>query len=134
MRKPVEFTGHPIQYSEARDKGFTRGWCRYVVDGDTLDCLIDLGFGNYAYTTLRLNDIDTPEIYRPKDPQEREIGNRARDYTAAKVLDKPVLLKSHRDTETFGRYVAEVYYLEGQEWFNLGYQLQALGLAKKKGG
>lgn len=37
-----------------------------VVDGDTIDVQIDLGFKVTIYERVRLNSIDTPEIFGPK--------------------------------------------------------------------
>jgi micrococcal nuclease len=42
-----------------------------VVDGDTIDVLIELGFYVTLRERVRLEGIDTPEIYRvPKDSEE----------------------------------------------------------------
>jgi hypothetical protein len=47
-RKPIEFTEHPSAFGDAQSQGLYRGHCRYVVNGDTYDVLIDLGFHDYA--------------------------------------------------------------------------------------
>ena len=47
---------------------------RRVVDGDTVDVDIDLGFGIvYANQRIRLYGIDTPES-RTRDPYEKFLG------------------------------------------------------------
>ena len=115
-RKPVEFSNHPAAFGDARAKGLYRAHCRYVVDGDTFDVLIDLGFNNYAYETLRLRDVDTPEIRG----EERERGLIAKARVQELLLDKPVLVRSFKDVETFGRFVADVQYWEDGEWLDLG--------------
>ena len=43
-----------------------------VVDGDTLDCIIDLGFDISIRKRCRLHGIDTPEL-RSKDPSMRGV-------------------------------------------------------------
>jgi micrococcal nuclease len=43
---------------------------RRVVDGDTVDVLIDLGFGINLKERVRLIGLDTPEM-RSSDPMER---------------------------------------------------------------
>ena len=44
-----------------------------VVDGDTVDCIIDLGFDISIRKRCRLHGIDTPEV-RSKDPDQRALG------------------------------------------------------------
>lgn len=114
-RKPAELEQHPVPYAEARDAGCVRGVCKHVVDGDTFDVLLDLGFGSYSYVTLRLLGYNAPEL----KGESRERGLRAKTYAAECLKDKPVLVRSSKSAETFGRYVAEVTCFNGVERFNL---------------
>jgi len=54
-----------------------RAYCDRVVDGDTLDLVIDLGFHMTTKQRVRLLGVDTPEL-RSKNPDERY---RAREAT-----------------------------------------------------
>lgn len=108
MRKPSEFENHPASYDYARSIGCLRAFCKYVTDGDTFDFFIDLGLNQYAYDTIRLYNLDTAEIFHPSNAAEREHGLAAKARAIDLILNKPVLLKSYKDAETFGRYVAEV--------------------------
>lgn len=110
-RKPADFEKHPVPYEYAREKGFFRAWCHNVTDGDTFDFSVDLGMSKYAYEIVRLHAFDTAEIFHPGSPAERAHGIEARTRAAALILEKPCLLKTFRDQETFGRYVADVYYI-----------------------
>lgn len=110
MRKPFEFENHPASFDMARSLGCFRAFCRYVTDGDTYDLFIDLGLNKYAYDTIRLHDADTPEIFHPSSPAERNHGLAAKARIEDLILQKPVLIKSYKDAETFGRYVADVWY------------------------
>lgn len=110
-RKPSEFVDHPVGYAYARDHGFFRAHCKHVTDGDTGDFYVDLGMGKYAYETIRLHDFDTAEIFSPKSPAERKHGLEAKARVESLLLDKPCLIRTFRDAETFGRYVADVYFL-----------------------
>jgi len=49
-----------------------------VVDGDTIDCIIDLGFNVRIKERVRLKGIDCPET-RTRDLVEKEKGFEARD-------------------------------------------------------
>jgi endonuclease YncB( thermonuclease family) len=100
------FANHPSPFPT---DGRYRGICSHVVDGDTYDVLIDLGFGAADYQTLRLHAIDTPEIFHPKSAAELALGQKARDICIALLQDRPVLLRTYRDDQTFGRYVADVW-------------------------
>ena len=46
-----------------------------VVDGDTVDVILDLGFDMFKKERVRLAGIDTPES-RTKDSEEKELGHR----------------------------------------------------------
>lgn len=87
-----------------------------VVDGDTLDVLVDLGFKTYRKMRLRLYGVDTPEVYGvKKGSEEYEAGKRASSFVDAWVASNGglVLFRSHdggeMKTGKYGRYLAEVY-------------------------
>ena len=50
-------------------------WCKIlkVVDGDTVDVLLDVGFGIWMKERVRLNGIDAPES-RTRDKREKKFG------------------------------------------------------------
>jgi len=107
-RKPIEFSTHPARYADAITRGLFRAVVRHVVDGDTVDVLLDLGWYAYAYQSLRLAGIDTPEL-RGTTADVRATAHVARARVAALVDQRPVLLRSHRQETTFGRFVADVF-------------------------
>lgn len=119
-----------MSYEAARDAKYLRAFCRHVVDGDTLDAFIDLGLGKYAYDTIRLHDVDTPEIFHPINSFERQHGLKARDRVVALILNKPIIIQTFKDVETFGRYVADVGYFDGRRWIPLAETLRAEDLLK----
>ena len=57
-----------------------------VVDGDTIDVTIDLGFDLYKKERVRVAGIDTPEK-RTRDLEEKELGLDATDYLKKKLED-----------------------------------------------
>jgi micrococcal nuclease len=118
-------------------RGMYRAVARYVVDGDTLDCLVDLGFMVYAYATVRVAGVDAPEVYHPSSPEERERGMRAKALVEGLLPPgRPVLLATAKDATTFGRYVAAVWYdLEPgpERWSLLADALLRAGLAEASG-
>ena len=89
-----------------------------VVDGDTVDVDIDLGFGIwYLDQRIRLYGIDTPES-RTRDKVEKIYGNIAKDFLKT-MLGKEGILKTHKDAKgKFGRILGEfiVFDPEQDSW------------------
>jgi micrococcal nuclease len=82
-----------------------------VVDGDTLDVVIDLGFDIFTNKRIRLSGIDCPES-RTTDLHEKKLGTEAKEYlkhllgNAGNVMMKVV----PSDTfEKYGRVLGQVY-------------------------
>lgn len=78
-----------------------------VVDGDTVDAEIDLGFKIKITHRLRLIDVDTEEMNDP-DPQRRQLAKTAKDYLIEKLLNQTVKINTYK-ADSFGRYLAEIY-------------------------
>ena len=49
-----------------------------VIDGDTIDCIIDLGFNVRLKERIRFKGIDTPEV-RTRDLEEKKLGFAAKE-------------------------------------------------------
>jgi micrococcal nuclease len=82
-----------------------------VVDGDTIDVLIDLGFDILFASRVRLAGIDTPES-RTKDLAEKTLGLEAKDYLKKALKDaKSVVIKTEKmdSSEKYGRILGWVY-------------------------
>ena len=57
-----------------------------VVDGDTIDVVIDLGFDIYKHERVRIAGIDTPEK-RTRDLEEKELGIHATNWMKDKLTE-----------------------------------------------
>lgn len=81
-----------------------------VIDGDTLDLIVDLGFDVHFRIRVRLNGINTPES-RTSDKAEKELGLQAKAYTKDwTTRHSTVFVKTVKDKkEKFGRILAEIY-------------------------
>ena len=82
-----------------------------VVDGDTIDVDIDLGFNVSFSQRVRLAGIDTPES-RTKDKFEKSLGLEAKEYVKSKLKDaKDVIIKTELpdSSEKYGRILGWVY-------------------------
>lgn len=95
-----------------------------VVDGDTYWVYLDVGFRQYAYVNIRLNGYDTPEARGPSDG-EKAAANRAREF-ATSFLAEGCRVRTYKDPDSFGRWLADVYSPEGE---SLGALLARDGLA-----
>jgi len=87
-----------------------------VVDGDTIDVDIDLGFSISFSSRVRLAGIDTPES-RTTDKIEKALGLESKDYLK-KAIDasKTVVIKTEKidSSEKYGRILGWVF-LDGSE-------------------
>ena len=82
-----------------------------VVDGDTIDVDIDLGFNISYAQRVRLAGIDTPES-RTKDLREKALGLEAKDKIKKAIESaKTVIIKTELpdSTEKYGRILGWVY-------------------------
>jgi micrococcal nuclease len=82
-----------------------------VVDGDTIDVLIDLGFDILFQSRVRLAGIDTPES-RTKDIAEKALGLESKEYLKKHLKDaKSVIIKTEKmdSSEKYGRILGWVY-------------------------
>jgi micrococcal nuclease len=82
-----------------------------IVDGDTIDVDIDLGF-NISYSQrVRLAGIDTPES-RTKDAREKALGLEVKNKVKSAIDSaKTVIIKTELpdSTEKYGRILGWVY-------------------------
>lgn len=87
-----------------------------VVDGDTIDVDIDLGF-NISYSQrVRLAGIDTPES-RTTDKFEKSLGLESKEYLKTKLKDaKDIVIKTQKpdSSEKYGRILGWLY-VDGAE-------------------
>ena len=81
-----------------------------VVDGDTVDLMVDLGFSVHHKIRVRLYGINTPES-RTKDAAEKEMGLKAKEFTKDWFHNhETVFIKTIVDkNEKYGRVLAELY-------------------------
>ena len=82
-----------------------------IIDGDTVDVDIDLGFGVWMHKErVRLFGIDTPES-RTRDLEEKKYGLAAKKFLTEMLDDDGgIILKTHKDkTGKFGRILGELW-------------------------
>jgi micrococcal nuclease len=110
-----------------------------VVDGDTIDVVIDLGFDILFASRVRLAGIDTPES-RTTDKAEKVLGLEAKEYLKKQLKDaKSVVIRTEKmnSSEKYGRILGWVYVNGDSEsvnnkMINDGYAWGYLGETKIK--
>lgn len=94
-----------------------RATCDRVIDGDTVDLRIDLGFNVYTKDRFRLLGINTPELHS-KDVAERTKAEEAKRALELKIGDgqprehpAPVLtVKTFKSAgDKYGRWLAVIF-------------------------
>ena len=91
-----------------------------VVDGDTIDVVIDLGFDIMFVSRVRLAGIDTPES-RTKDKAEKVLGLESKEYLKKHLKDaKSVVIKTEKmnSSEKYGRILGWLYVNDDTESIN----------------
>ena len=81
-----------------------------VVDGDTVDIVIDLGFNLSKKERVRLAGIDTPES-RTRDLEEKAMGLEAKDFLTRRLNDgmaSGLRVKTEKDGK-YGRMLGHLF-------------------------
>jgi micrococcal nuclease len=87
-----------------------------VVDGDTIDVDIDLGFSVSFFSRVRLAGIDTPES-RTTDAKEKALGLEVKEKLKKELAAaKDVVIKTEKpdSSEKYGRILGWVF-LDGSD-------------------
>jgi len=110
-----------------------------VVDGDTIDVIIDLGFDVSFTSRVRLAGIDTPES-RTTDAREKILGVEVKDYLK-KALEgaTDIVIRTEKadSSEKYGRILGWLFINRqtdslNMELVNKGYAWSYDGGTKKK--
>jgi micrococcal nuclease len=110
-----------------------------VVDGDTIDADIDLGFSISLEKRIRLAGVDTPES-RTADANEKKYGLQSKEWLKHKVENaKNILIKTELpdSTEKYGRIIGHLFINDQETSLNdqmvvEGYAWTYKGDTKKK--
>jgi micrococcal nuclease len=82
-----------------------------VVDGDTIDANIDLGFDISLTKRIRLAGIDSPES-RTTNLKEKALGLESKEWLKKSLEDaKDILIKTEKpdSTEKYGRIIGHLF-------------------------
>lgn len=106
-------------------------WARVerVIDGDTLDLTVELGFETSVKARARLAGVDAPEVYGVRhDSAEYAAGVKAKEFLDQLIPPQSwveVRTYKSRNREKYGRWICDVF-LRGT---NVAEELIGRGLA-----
>lgn len=91
-----------------------KAFVKRVVDGDTFDIKVDLGFHTTVEHRFRLIGVDTPETFRPKSEGELRHGLKATAFVKTLIENNHVILRSEKKIGIYGRWNAHIE-IEGKD-------------------
>jgi micrococcal nuclease len=102
-----------------------------VVDGDTVDAIVELGYGQLGRVTFRFKGINTAEKNSSKNSRRYKLAMEAKDYVNNVLTKHRVRVLSEKfETGGFGRYLGSMYYEKDGNWVDLNQELLDKGLAE----
>tara|TARA_R110000737_G_scaffold157107_1_gene185665 strand:+ start:118 stop:471 length:354 start_codon:yes stop_codon:yes gene_type:complete len=102
--------------------------CTRVVDGDTIDSSIDLGFDITIKKRIRLSGINAPES-RTRDLEEKKLGLAAKARLIELMGDGEFMLES-KEVGKYGRVLGTLHkYNDGEFGININETLVTEGYA-----
>ena len=78
-----------------------------IVDGDTVDVIIDLGFGLTKKERVRVAGIDAPES-RTRDLAEKAPGLEAKEFIREKLDTDDIIIRTEKEGK-YGRILGWLY-------------------------
>jgi len=87
-----------------------------VIDGDTVDAILDLGFDITIKQRLRIIGIDTPEL-RSRDIEERLKARAAKDFAEQWFMANDALVVTTFKGDKYGRILGDFQTKHGSESF-----------------
>lgn len=104
-----------------------------VIDGDTVDVRIDLGFGLTSAIRMRVAGVDTPELYGPGAEVER--GREALEFTGSWVRGRRLVVRTFKGAQAavgigdgaFGRWLGEFRDLDSGDTLTAAIRGEGLG-------
>lgn len=92
-----------------------------IVDGDTIDIVIDLGFKITTNQRIRLQGINTPETYNVKrNSEEYKKGMAAKQFVVQRIEtnNNIVVVETDKYTGKYGRYIGTIWLADNSTSLN----------------
>ena len=103
-----------------------------VVDGDTVDVLIDLGFSTYQKHRVRLLNIDAPEN-RTRDLEEKKRGIASAKFLEGTLEERKLKIRTKLDKRgKYGRTLGTLFTVGSTININVNLLMVEMGHAVEK--
>lgn len=109
MRKRAQDAESELRELKAKTMYQYKAKLRRVVDGDTVDLDVDLGFYMTAALRFRILGVDTPEL-RGGTPETKAAAKEAKAFVQAELGNAISIMATTEKADSFGRWLARVSY------------------------
>jgi len=92
-----------------------------IVDGDTIDMVIDMGFKITTNQRIRLSKINTPETFRrKKDSEEYKAGMLAKEFVEKRIAENnnQFIIETEKNPGVYGRYLGTIWFEDSETSLN----------------
>ena len=89
-----------------------KGKIKRIVDGDTIEVIIDLGFEVNITQVLRLNRIDAFEttLRNNTTPEQKILGIKGKEFLTGFLPENTKIVIRTEKNDKYDRYLAEVFF------------------------
>ena len=85
-----------------------KGRVHRVVDADTVDAYLDMGFNLFTMQRLRIDGFDAPETWRPRNEAEKIHGKAATARAKELLTGMELIFTTSKDVGIYGRFGASI--------------------------
>jgi len=87
-----------------------------VVDADTVDAELELGFGITMTQRFRIDSFDAPETWRPRNEAEKIHGKEATQRAIQLLAEEELIFVTSKTAGIYGRYGAQIFLKDGRDY------------------
>jgi len=106
-----------------------KGRVSKVVDGDTVDAYLDMGFNIFTQQRLRIDSFDAPESWRPKSAGEKVHGEAAKARAKELLEGHELIFTTSKEVGIYGRFGTSITLPDGRKF---GEVMISEGFVKKE--
>ena len=88
-----------------------RALCTKIIDGDTAEFSVDLGFNIKHVIRGRLLNVDAPELF---SGNKRDLAAQAAKKLHELIANKTMIINTHKDKMSFNRWIIEIKTVDGK--------------------
>jgi len=93
-----------------------KGFIEKVIDADTVQATLDMGFNIFTSQRLRIDDYDAPETWRPRNISEEKHGQAATKRAKELLEGKDLIFITSKSAGIYGRFGATITLPDGRDF------------------